>query len=151
MAITAGQKVSIHYNLKVDGKQVDTSEGRDPLSFVYGDGEVIPGVEEEISGMSSGEKKSFRVEPDKGYGARRDEAVQRVPKDAFKEMEGISAGSIVVLEASNGQAFQATVAELTDDEVVLDLNHPLAGKTLDFEIEIVSVEDAPSKIIKPGE
>lgn len=151
MGIEHGSKVSIHYNLKVDGKKVDSSEGRQPLVFKFGSGEMIPGFEEEIADLKTGDKKNFTVKPERGYGERRNEAVQKVPKKAFKDTEGLGVGSVVAIQAPEGSHFQATVMDISDEEVTLDLNHPLAGKTLDFEVEIVGVEAAPSPIIKPGE
>ena len=151
MGIERGSKVSIHYNLKVDGKKVDSSEGRQPLTFTFGNGEMIPGFEDEIIELNAGDKKNFTVKPERGYGQRRDEAVQKVPKKAFKDTEGLKVGSVVAIQAQEGNYFQATVTDISDEEVTLDLNHPLAGKTLDFEVEIVEVEAAPSPIIKPGE
>lgn len=151
MGIEQGSKVSVHYKLTVDGKQVDSSEGRDPLTFTFGSGEMIPGFEAEITGLATGDKKNFTVAPDKGYGQRRDEEVQTVPKNAFKDTEELGVGSVVAIQAPDGNHFQATVTEVGDEEVSLDLNHPLAGKTLDFEVEVVEVGEAPSPIIKPGE
>lgn len=151
MGIAQGSRVSMHYKLSVDGKQVDSSEGREPLTFTFGNGEMIPGLEEEIRDMGTGEKKSFTVAPDKGYGERRSEAVQTVSKKSFKDVEGLSVGSIVGIQAPGGGYFQATVTDIAGEDVTLDLNHPLAGKTLNFEVEITEVGDAPSPIIKPGE
>ena len=151
MGIAQGSKVSLHYKLSVDGKQVDSSEGREPLTFTYGNGEMVPGLEEEIRGMGTGEKKNFTVTPEKGYGQRRPDAVQTVSKQSFKENEGFAVGSIVAIQAPNGGYFQATVTTISGEDVTLDLNHPLAGKTLNFEVEITEVADAPSPIIKPGE
>jgi FKBP-type peptidyl-prolyl cis-trans isomerase SlyD len=151
MTIAQGSKVSMHYKLTVDGKQVDSSEGRDPLTFTFGNGEMIPGLEEQIRGMGTGEKKSFTVTPEKGYGQRRDEAMQTVPKKSFKDLDGLKVGSIVAIHAPQGGYFQATVTNIAGEDVTLDLNHPLAGKTLNFEVEITEVGEAPSPIIKPGE
>lgn len=151
MGISQGSRVSMHYKLSVDGKQLDSSEGREPLTFTFGNGEMVPGLEEEIRGMGTGEKKSFTVTPDKGYGKRRPEAVQTVSKQSFKETEGLGVGSVVAINAPDGGYFQATVTDIAGEDVTLDLNHPLAGKILNFEVEITEVADAPSPIIKPRE
>lgn len=150
MAIEKGSKVSIHYHLKVDGTTVDSSEGRDPLTFVHGEGEIIPGLENELVGMNVGDKKNVTVPPEDGYGEHHEEGVQKVPRQAFKDADELNVGNIVAIQAPDGQAFQATVTEIEGDSVTLDLNHPLAGKTLNFEVEVMDVEDAPSKIIKPN-
>jgi FKBP-type peptidyl-prolyl cis-trans isomerase SlyD len=139
MTIKNGSKVSINYTLKVDGNVVDTSEGREPLTYVHGSGQIIPGLEVEITGMKKGDKKNVEVIPEKGYGQRDPQAVQKVPRTAFNEPEKLQVGGIITGEA-NGQAFQAMIVGLTDEEVTLDMNHPLAGKTLNFDIEVVEVE-----------
>lgn len=139
MTIKNGSKVSINYTLKVDGNVVDTSAGREPLTYVHGSGQIIPGLETEITGMEKGDKKSVEVTPEKGYGQRDPRAVQNVPKTAFNEPDKLQVGGVITGEA-NGQPFQAMVTGISDDEVTLDMNHPLAGKTLNFDIEIVEVE-----------
>lgn len=137
--IKQGSKVSINYTLTVDGEVVDTSEDRGPLEFEHGSGQIIPGLEEEMVGMKLGDKKQVKVEPEKAYGPRQDEAVQKVPLTAFQESKDLKVGDIVKGQVEEKE-FQAIIMELSDTEVTLDMNHPLAGKTLNFDIEIVSVE-----------
>jgi len=142
MVIKNGSTVSVHYTLTVDGEVADTSEGRDVLKYSHGKGEMIPGFEKELAGMEKGEKKSFELSPEDGYGVRSDEAIKKVPREAFKELDGLMAGMVVGLQSPDGQELQAMVTGLSDKEVTLDLNHPLAGKNLNFEVEVVEVEDA---------
>ncbi len=150
MGVQKGSKVSIHYKLYSDGNKLDSSEGHEPLTYVQGGGEIVPGLEQEIEGLDVGDKKRITVTPENGYGEHRPEGIQKVPRGAFKDAEELFVGCIVSLKAPTGQTFQATVTELGEEDVTLDLNHPLAGKTLDFDIEIVGIEEPPSRIIKPG-
>jgi FKBP-type peptidyl-prolyl cis-trans isomerase 2 len=137
--IQKGSKVKIHYTLSVDGEQIESSRGGEALSYVHGEGNIIPGLEEELAGLSEGDTKDVRVTPDQAYGQRDPGAVQQVPKTAFQEPDKLDVGGMVSGRTGEGQAFQARVTEIGDDTVTLDLNHPLAGKTLDFQIEVVGV------------
>jgi len=143
--IEQGSKVAFNYTLTVDGKTADSSQGRGPLSFVVGQNMIIPGLEEQMLGMKKGEKKHVSVTPDKGYGMRDEKAVQKVPKAAFKgQQQELKAGDKVSGQFS-GQPFIAEVKEVGNDFVILDFNHPMAGKNLDFDIEVVSVENPAAK------
>jgi FKBP-type peptidyl-prolyl cis-trans isomerase SlyD len=137
--IKDGSKVQFHYSLKVDDEQVESSEGREPLSYTHGEGEIIPGLESELEGLEVGAKKSVTIPPAEGYGERNDSAVQEVPKEAFQNADELNQGDMVNGQIA-GQPFRATVAEVGDETVTLDLNHPLAGKTLNFEVEVVAVD-----------
>lgn len=139
MTIKKGSKVSINYTLKVDGNVVDTSEGKEPLSYTQGSGQIIPGLEKQLEGMKKGDKKNVTVTPQDGYGDRNPNSVQKVSKDAFQNTDKLKLGDVVGGSVS-GQKFQAVVTEIGEKEVTLDLNHPLAGKTLNFDVEIVGVE-----------
>lgn len=139
--ITKGSKVSIHYSLTVEGQVVDSSVGKQPLTFVHGAGQIIPGLDQELGGLKAGDKKKVVVAPELGYGPRNPEAIQKVPLTAFQDAEKIKAGDVVQGDVQ-GKKFQAMVATVDKDAVTLDLNHPLAGKTLNFEIEVVKVEAA---------
>jgi len=139
MGIQNGSKVTIHYKLTVEGQMVDTSEGKDPLEYVQGQGQIISGLEKELEGLDSGAKKQVTVAPENGYGHRDPAAIQKVPRTAFADADKLQVGAMVQGQAGE-QTFSAIIAELTDEEVTLDTNHPLAGKTLDFDIEVVNVE-----------
>ena len=136
--IQKGSNVKIEYTLTVDGEKVDSSEGRGPLAYVQGAGSIISGLEEELEGLTLGDKKKVTVSPEKGYGDYKEEAIQTVPKTAFKDAEKLTAGSMVQGQ-QDGQSFQAMVKSVTEEEIILDLNHPLAGKTLNFDVEVVEV------------
>ncbi|MBP5429919.1 MAG: peptidylprolyl isomerase [Elusimicrobiaceae bacterium] len=138
--IKDGSKVKFDYTLTVDGKVEDTSAGRAPLEYVHGAGHIIKGLEKEMTGMNVGDKKTVTVQPEEGYGLVQEEAIRRVPKTAIGGADGLKVGDMV--GASNaGHTFRAVVKEITDTEVVLDFNHPLAGKTLTFDIEIKEIND----------
>ena len=136
--IEQGSKVKFDYTLTVDGKVADTSTGRGPLEYTHGAGQIIVGLEKELLGMNVGDKKSVDIAPEEGYGKVLEEAIRRVPKEAIAGAEHIKVGDMV--GASNaGHTFRAVVKEITDKEVVLDFNHPLAGKTLHFDVEIKEI------------
>ncbi len=129
--IKEGSKVKFDYTLTVDGKVADTSAGRGPLEYTHGAGHIIPGLEEELTGMKVGDKKTVKVAPEKGYGKVLEEAIRRVPKEAIGGAEHLKVGDMV--------GASAVVKEITDKEVVLDFNHPLAGKELTFDVEIKEI------------
>lgn len=136
--IKDGSKVKFDYTLTVDGKIADTSAGRAPLEYTHGAGHIIKGLEKEMTGMKVGDKKTVVVQPEEGYGLVLEEAIRRVPKTSIGGVENLKVGDMV--GASNaGHTFRAIVKEITDNEVVLDFNHPLAGKTLNFDIEIKEI------------
>lgn len=141
MSVQEGSKVSIHYTLTVDGNVVDSSKSGEPLRYVQGEGQIIPGLEKELSGMKKGDKKEVKISPAEGYGERNENAVQKVGKKMFKEASELKVGGVVRGE-SGGNPFQAVITALEGDEVTLDFNHPLAGKTLHFDVEVMQVEPA---------
>lgn len=139
MGIQNGSKVGINYAVSVDGVMVDSSDGRGPLTYTQGAGEIVPGLESQLMGLNVGDKKQVTVSPEEAYGMHDPQAVKKVPREAFGDTEGLEVGSVVQGTVGD-RAFQATVVGIEATEITLDLNHPLAGKTLNFEIEVVSVE-----------
>ena len=137
--IEDGSKVSIHYTLRVDGEVVDSSTGQEPLEFEQGGGQIIAGLERELAGLGAGDKKEVVVSPEDGYGQVNPEAIQAVPKTAFESTEGMQVGGVISAQTSDGRRFQARVTDIGIESVTLDLNHPLAGKTLHLSVEVVSV------------
>lgn len=137
---TTGDKVKIHYTGTLeDGKQFDSSEGREPLEFELGAGQVVPGFEKAVSGMAVGESKSVTIAPEDAYGQRNDQAVQEVPKTALPEELVPEAGMMLQAQNQDGQAVQLTVVAVDDETITVDANHPLAGKTLNFDISLVEI------------
>jgi peptidylprolyl isomerase len=138
-----GKKAHIHYTGKFDdGEVFDSSEGKDPLAFEVGAGQVVPGFDKAVEGMKEGDKKSVSIEAADAYGEPRDELVQEVPKEALGEMaDKVEEGMVLgVHHPQAPQPIPARVVSVGDDTVKLDMNHPLAGKKLNFDIELVKVE-----------
>ena len=136
-----GDKVKVHYTGSFeDGTVFDSSDGEEPLEFTIGDGEVIPGVEEAVVGMSTGEAKRETIAPERGYGDRHEELVFSVGRDQLPPGSDIEVGDM--LQVGFGEARTATVQvmDVGDEMVTLDANHPLAGKTLVFDLEVVSID-----------
>jgi FKBP-type peptidyl-prolyl cis-trans isomerase 2 len=137
---TAGCTVSIHYTGTLDdGSQFDSSEGRDPLTFQMGEGQIIQGLEAALEGMSVGEKKTVTIPAEQAYGPRHAEAVQEVPRDMIPDHIPLDPGTALQMQTPNGSMMPVTVTAVTDEAVTLDANHPLAGQDLTFAVEVVSV------------
>ena len=142
MAVKDGDTVRVHYRGTLsDGSQFDSSEGRDPLEFQVGSGQVIPGFDAAVSELKLGEAATVTIAACDAYGERSEEATQTFPLDFFGgQIPEI--GWAVELEDQDGQRVPATVAQVTDETVVLDFNHPLAGNDLTFEITLVEIVEA---------
>lgn len=147
--IETGASVKFHYTLTVDGQQFDSSAGREPLPFVVGHNDIVPGLETQLVGMKVGEKKSITVAPEQGYGPSNPMAIQTVPRAAFSNPDSLHVGDMV-RGNSNGQAFPARIAAITPDSITVDMNHPLAGKTLVFDVEIIEITPAGKEAAKPA-
>ena len=135
-----GDTVRIHYTGKLeDGIVFDTSDGRDPLEFTIGEGQVIPGFEEGVLGMNSGDSKTVNIPSDQAYGPRREELVGEVNRDQFPPDVTPEIGQQFQMQRPDGQAMEVTVMEVSEETVKLDANHPLAGKRLTFEISLAEI------------
>jgi FKBP-type peptidyl-prolyl cis-trans isomerase 2 len=136
-----GTTVSIHYTGTLDdGTTFDSSDGRDPLTFQMGEGQIIPGLESALSGMSVGEEKTVTIPSDQAYGPLNPQAVQQVPREAVPADIPLDLGTQLQVQTPDGRALPVVVTEVTDEQVTLDANHPLAGKDLTFAVEVVSVD-----------
>lgn len=136
--IQAGDTISVHYTGRLDtGKIFDSSEGRAPLKFTVGAGMLIKGFDQAVIGMKTGESKTFTIEPEQGYGPRNEEMFVEIPRHAIPDDLPLQPGIQVQLQSPEGHPMPATVAEIRDDAVKMDLNHFLAGETLEFDIAIV--------------
>ena len=134
-----GETVRVHYTGTLsDGAEFDSSSGRDPISFVHGEQSVIPGFEAAVADLEVGESVTVTIPAAEAYGDRADEAVQLVPVDAFGDTVP-EVGWMVELQGPQGQQATALVAKVNEDSVLLDLNHPLAGKDLTFELKLVEI------------
>jgi FKBP-type peptidyl-prolyl cis-trans isomerase 2 len=136
-----GKKVKVHYRGTLDdGTQFDSSYDRnEPLEFVAGAGMMIPGFDAAVLDMAPGDKVTVHLEPKDAYGEVREDLIMHLPADHAPE--GLKAGDKVFLQGPGGQPIPVTVVEATPEEVVIDANHELAGKPLNFDIELVEVED----------
>jgi peptidylprolyl isomerase len=139
----SGDTVRIHYTgtLKT-GETFDSSDGRDPLEFVVGSGQIIPGLDIAIPGMAVGDKKTVDVPCAQAYGETNPDARQSVPRGEIPDNIPLDLGTQLQMQTPQGQVMQVTVAEVTEDEVTLDANHALAGKDLIFAIEMVGIDAA---------
>ncbi|OSP55445.1 peptidylprolyl isomerase [Pseudoruegeria sp. SK021] len=139
-AVKAGDTVSIHYTGTLsDGTTFDSSAGRDPLTFEVGSGQIIPGLDKVLPGMTVGDTKSVTIVPEEAYGPVNPQARQAVPRTDIPDNIPLEVGLQLQMQTPQGQAVPVTVAELTEDTVTLDANHPLAGKDLTFDIELITI------------
>ncbi|MEL4897133.1 FKBP-type peptidyl-prolyl cis-trans isomerase [Crocosphaera sp. Alani8] len=136
-----GDTVKVNYTGKLqDGTVFDSSVNRDPLQFSLGEGQVIPGFEEAVVGMSPGDSKSVTIASQEAYGPYQDELVIVVDEKQMPSDLSVEVGQQLQMRHSDGQAVPVTVTNIKDDKVTLDANHPLAGKDLTFEIELVTIQ-----------
>lgn len=137
--IADGSKVSFDYTLTVDGKVIDTSSGRGPLQYTQGKSEIVPGLEKQLAGMKAGDEKAVIVKPEDGYGMVNPEALKEVLKTNLPADIQPQVGMVLQIHGADGRVFPAMIAKVNTDTVVLNFNHPLAGKELNFQVKIVSV------------
>lgn len=150
MQIANNKVVSIHYKLTNDaGDILDSSEGQEPLAYLHGLGNIIPGLENALSGRALGDKFSVTVAPADGYGERDNEMVQSVPRSAFQGVDQILPGTQFQAQSPEGMQL-VTVIDVDGDEVILDGNHPMAGITLTFDVEVTEIRDATAEELEHG-
>ncbi len=144
--------VSIHYTLTDSaGNSIDSSlgENAEPLTFLHGHGNLIPGVERALEGHQVGDRLSAVIAPEDGYGVRDENAIQRIPKKYFRDAEQLRPGMVTVIQTQQGQ-HQVTVVKVGSSVVDVDGNHPLAGMTLNFDMEVVAVREASAEELAHG-
>jgi len=150
MEIKESTVAGIHYTLKdQNGQQLDSSEGKDPLFYLHGVGQLVPGMEEALTGKKVGEKFNIVVPPPKGYGEPRPELVQQIPTSQFGGVENVEAGMQFQAQTDGGPVM-VTVTEVKDETATVDANHPLAGITLHFDVEVVDVREATADELSHG-
>ena len=139
-AAKKGDTVKVHYTGKLeDGTIFDSSKDRDPLEFTLGQAQIIPGFEDAVLGMKPGQSKTVTIPVDKAYGPPRPDLIQTVDKSKLNGAEGLQVGQRVRVTQPNGQPLSVLVTAITDKTVTLDVNHPLAGKNLVFELKLVEI------------
>jgi peptidylprolyl isomerase len=145
----SGDTVKVHYSGRLtDGTQFDSSAGREPLEFQVGNGDVIKGFDEGVTGMSVGDKKTVHIPADEAYGQKDDERIIKFPRSNFPPDLKPEVGMQLNMTNGGGQVIPVTVLDVDADNVTLDANHPLAGQDLIFDIELVSIAGS-SRIIMP--
>jgi len=148
--VKSGDTVKVHYHGKLeDGSTFDSSQGRDPLEFEVGSGMVIPGFDEGVKGMQVGDKKTLHIPAEEAYGTVDDNRIIEFPKDRFPPDLNPEAGMTLNMSNGQGDYLPVVISEVRDDVVVLDANHPLAGKDLIFDIELMDIKGKSPLIITP--
>lgn len=142
--------VSINYSLTVDGEVVDSTEGDEPLQFLQGHQNIIPGLERELAGMKIGEKKQVVVSPAEAYGEVDPENIVDVPRSEFPSEIPLEPGTELEVKNADNEVLSATIAEVSANTVKLDFNHPLAGKQLTFDVTIVDLRQATEEELAHG-
>ncbi|HSX79616.1 MAG TPA: peptidylprolyl isomerase [Candidatus Saccharimonadia bacterium] len=147
--VTEGKNVSLEYTLKLDDKSVvESNVGKQPLTYTHGTHQIVPGLEKALEGLTVGDTKEVTVAPADGYGEKDPEALQEVQKKLIPP-DALVVGSRLQGQAPDGHMVYPQVAEIKDDTVVLDFNHPLAGKTLHFDVKILDIKQEPPQPQEP--
>lgn len=155
MTVENNHVVAVNYKLhtiEANGEKVFVEEttNENPLTYLHGVGMMIPKFEEEMNGLATGDKKSFTILPEEGYGAIDPEALAQLPLDMFDESGLPPVGAMLPLTDNQGNQFRAIVVEVNDNAVVADLNHPMAGKTLHFDVEVINTRPATEEELAHG-
>ena len=140
VVVANGKTVSFDYTLTVDGAVVESSQGKKPLQYVHGQGKIIPGLEKQLAGLKVGDEKKIVVPVDQAYGQINPKAVQEVQKSSIPADIKLTVGTMLQMSDPSGNNFPAKVKEIKDKTVVMDFNHPLAGKELTFQVKIVDIK-----------
>ena len=145
-----GMMISMEYTLKSpDGKLIESSKGREPLKYIHGQRMMIPGLEKELTGMKVGGEKHVTVKPEDAYGPMNAKAFEEVPKEKLPP-EGLKVGATLAAKTPDGRVIPMRVHEIKEKTVVMDMNHPMAGKTLVFDVKIVDIQDPPPPPTPPA-
>ena len=151
MQIANEKAVLIHYKVSNSGGEVvESSEGDEPLAYIHGQGDIVPGLERALLGKSAGDRVQITVSPEQGYGEWDEDKVQTVPRAAFEDGGEIEPGMRFQAQGEDGEDVIVTVTRVSNDEVTIDANHPLAGQTLSFDVEIVSVRECTEEELAHG-
>jgi FKBP-type peptidyl-prolyl cis-trans isomerase SlyD len=141
-SIQQGSIVSIEYTLTDEtGNVIDSSAGKEPLTYIQGAGQIVPGLEKELVGLKVGAQKKVSIKPEDGYGPVDPKAFQEIPRDKIPP-DAQKAGAMLMSQSPDGRAIPIRVHEVKEKTIVVDLNHPLAGKTLNFDVKITDIKSA---------
>ena len=151
MKVEKDKVVLMHYTLKNDaGDVIDSSDGGDPLPFLQGHGNIIPGLESALEGSKVGDKLDVSIKPEDGYGERMKNAIQEIPSSALQGIDEVKVGMQLQSQDQDGNAFLVTVSKVEDDKITVDGNHPLAGQILHFSVSIESIRKAETEELSHG-
>jgi FKBP-type peptidyl-prolyl cis-trans isomerase SlyD len=151
MKVGKGSVVAVDYELHLgDGKVVDASAADSPLSYIHGEGQIVPGLERALEGLSSGDSRQVVVPPEDGYGAHDARGLQEVPRNAFPSGVEPQAGMELMAQGPGGETVPFVIREVKPETVVIDLNHPLAGRTLHFAVKVRDVRAATAEELSHG-
>ena len=151
MKITENAYVEIHYALFNEEKEVvDGSRGAEPLPYIHGQGNIIPGLEAALVGREEGDKFTVTITPEQGYGERDEDKVTIIDAESFAGFDNIEVGMLCQIEGENGEPQLVTITAIEEDEVTIDANHPFAGQTLNFEVEVMNVRAATDAELRDG-
>ncbi|MDZ4768443.1 MAG: peptidylprolyl isomerase [Chloroflexota bacterium] len=150
MQITDGKVVSLNYTLTVEGEVVAQTEPGDPMDYLHGVGEILPGLEEALTGKSIGDTLTITLAPEDAYGEYDDEDFEEIDLEDIPGGSDLEIGMVVEVEDDDGYSYTATVTEINDQIVVLDFNPPLAGKTLTYAVEVLAIRDATEVEVEHG-
>jgi FKBP-type peptidyl-prolyl cis-trans isomerase SlyD len=140
MAIENNQTVAIEYEVSTDGNVIDSNVGHEPLEFVFGAGQIIAGLESRIAHLNEGDSHEVLVPAAEAYGEYEEEATQTVPKAQLQGVDDIQVGMPLQGQGPDGNPIQVTIKEVLEDDIIVDFNHPLAGKDLSFKVKVLSVK-----------
>ena len=151
MKVGKDKVVLMHYTLKNDaGDVIDSSDGGDPLPFLQGHGNIIPGLESALEGSKIGDKLDVSIKPEEGYGERMQDAIQEIPSSALQDIDEVKVGMQLQSQDQDGNAFLVNVTKIENDKITVDANHPLAGETLHFSVSIESIRKAEAEELSHG-
>lgn len=150
MSIQANAVVSIHYAVSDEsGEQLDSSAGKDPLTYLHGANNIISGLEKALEGKDVGDQVQVNIPPEEAYGERMEQLVEAVPREAFGDVENLEVGMRFQAQTDKGE-ISVVITDIEDDQVTVDGNHPLAGKALNFDVEVSEVREATEEEIAHG-
>lgn len=150
-SVTKDTVVSIHYTVKdASGKKIESSKGEEPLTYLHGHDQIISGLEKALKGKATGDKLNIKITPEEGYGAYNDSMVTTLKKAQFRDQKELKVGSIFQFSDPEGNPVVVRVKEIKGDSIIVDGNHPFAGLTLDFSVEVVDIRPATKEELAHG-